>query len=167
VNQDLVPWIMLFATLFAAMAAIFTYLHARAVTKSAMASNLINCLDAYIKLMRDRTKAEDQKSEKLVKDYYRELFDLHWTEFHLWQQGLIPESVMNAWLAVRRRNYTKDAIEFETINGQKVNITYRQIWDQLLVDEYFEPADPFVKFMKKAHTEVITNMKQLRKETKK
>jgi len=162
-----IPWIMLVAAFFAAAAAIATYFQARAITKSTTASNLVNCLDAYTKLMRDRTKAEEQKSEKLCKDYYRELFDLHWTEFQIWRGDMIPDRVMRAWLAVRRRNYEKDFLQFDTDNGQKITVKYSQIWDELKSQRYFEPSDPYLQFMDKAHEEVITDMKKLKKEFRK
>jgi len=165
-GQEAIPWIMLAATFSAAGAAVFTWLTARATNKATIASNLINCLNAYTVLMRARTKAEEARSEKLCKDFYRELFDLHWTEFQIWRDGMIPDHVMNAWLAVRRRNYAKDALEFETATGQGATVTYQQVWNALKDAEYFEPTDPFVRFMDKAHSEAITDMKKLRKEFK-
>lgn len=166
-GESAVPWIMLAATVFAASAAIFTWLTARATNKATIASNLINCLNTYTALMRRRTKAEEAKNEKQCKDFYRELFDLHWTEFQIWRDGMIPDHVMIAWLAVRRRNYAKDALEFETAAGQEMRVTYQQVWNTLKDDEYFEPTDPFVRFMDKTHSEAITDMKKLRKEFKK
>jgi len=164
-GQQAIPWIMLVAVAFAAAAAIFTWLEARAVSKSTTSSNLVNCLNAYITIMRARTKALEDKSEQQCKDFYRELFDLHWTEFQMWRDGLIPDHVMEAWLAVRGRNYREDSIQFDK-DGQRVTVSYRQVWDELDDKRYFEPTDPFIQFMDRAHEEVITDMKQLRKEFK-
>lgn len=161
-----VPWIMLAATVFAASAAIFTWLEARAISKSTTASNLVNCLNSYITIMRARTKALEDKSEQQCKDCYRELFDLHWTEFQLWQRDMIPDHTMNAWLRIRNRNYRKDSMEFLTETGQKISVTYQQEWERLKDIEYFEPDDPFRGLMDKAHREVITDMKKLREEFK-
>jgi len=163
-GQEAIPWIMLAATVCAAGAAVFTWLTTRATHKATTASNLVNCLNAYTVLMRARTKAEVEKDEKLCKDFYRELFDLHWAEFQIWREGMIPDHVMKAWLAVRRRNYEKGALQFDTDTGQKITVKYSQVWDELKSQKYFEPTDPYLQFMDKAHDEVITDMKQLRKE---
>jgi len=166
-GQEAMAWIMLAATAFAAIAAIAAWRQTRAVSKSTTSSILINCLNAYLGIMRSRTRALENKSEQQCKDFYRELFDLHWTEFQLWREKLIPDHVMNAWLAVRRRNYNKDSLEFETETGKKVSVTYQQLWRELKEDiEYFEPTDPFIRFMDKAHAEAITDMCKLRKEFK-
>jgi hypothetical protein len=164
-SQEAIAWIMLVATACAVAAAIATWRQALAISKSTTSSNLINCLNAYIAIMRARTRALENKSEQQCKDFYRELFDLHWTEFQLWQEHMIPDHVMKAWLAVRRRNYNKDSLEFETETGHKVSVTYQQVWRELKEDiEYFEPTDPFIRFMDKAHTQVITDMQKLRGE---
>lgn len=163
-GQEAIPWIMLAATVCAVGAAIFTYLTARATQKATTASNLLNCLNAYTALMRARTKALEEKNKQQCKDFYRELLDLHWTEFQIWREGMIPDHVMKAWLAVRRRNYIRDALEFDTDDGQRITVTYREVWDELKNTEYFEATDPFVSFMDKTHGQVITDIKQLRKE---
>ena len=71
---------------------------------------------------------------------------------------------MEAWLAVRRRNYNRDSLEFENQTGQKISVTYQQVWRELKDIEYFEPTDPFIRFMDKAHTEAIADMQKLRQE---
>lgn len=165
-GQDLTPWIMLAAAIAAAAAAIFTWLQARAIKKSTTSSNLINCLNSYVNIMRTRSRALENKSELLCKDYYRELFDLHWTEFQMWRDGLIPDHVMDAWLSVRRRNYKEDFLEFDK-DGQKVHVSYQQIWHELEQRKYFEPTDTYCVLMNKAHDEKIADIKKLRKEFKK
>lgn len=162
--MEMIPWIMLGATIAAASAAIFTFLTAKATEKATTASNLVNCLNTYVGLMRVRTKAAEEKDEKLCKDFYRELFDLHWTEFQIWREGMIPDHVMKAWLAVRHRNYATDALSFTVDNGQEITISYKQVWEELKNINYFEGTDPFIKFMDRAHDEVITDMRKLRKE---
>lgn len=164
-GEAAVPWIMLVAVASAAAAAIFTWREAKAVTKSTTSSNLINCLNAYITIMRAKTKALEDKSEQQCKDFYRELFDLHWTEFQMWRDGLIPDHVMKAWLAVRRRNYLEDSMQFDK-DGQKITVSYRQVWDELEHKKYFEPTDPYRQLMNKVHEEIITDMNKLREEFK-
>lgn len=175
-DSTAIPWIMLGATISAAIAAILTgwaavanWLTARATREAMTASVLIDCLSAYTNLMRQRTSAIRNRSQQECKDYFRELFDLHWTEFQLWRERMIPDHVMNAWLSVRRRNFDpkKGCLEFFTDTQEHITVTYQQIWDELKSDEYYEATDPFVAFMNKAHTEVITDMSKLREEFKK
>ena len=166
-GEAAVPWIIMsVAAIAASLAAVFTYFAARATQKATTASNLVNCLNTYVGLMRARAKAEEEKGQKLCKDFYRELFDLHWTEFQIWREGMIPDHVMKAWLSVRRRNYEKDRLQFISDTGRRITVKYSQVWDELKRQKYFEPTDPYLQFMDKAHEEVITDMKQLRKEFK-
>lgn len=163
-GEAVIPWIMLGAVAFAAAAAFFTWREAKAVSESTTSSNLINCLNAYITIMRARTRALENKSELQCKDFYRELFDLHWTEFQLWQERMIPDHVMKAWLRIRRRNYNTGSLKFETETGQKISVNYQEVWQELKNIEYFEATDLFIRFMDKVHSEAITDMRELRKE---
>lgn len=162
-GQDAIPWIMLAATIFAVAAAIGAWRQALAVSKSTTSSNLINCLNAYITVMRARTKAIEDKSEEQCKSFYRELFDLHWTEFQMWRDGLIPNHVIEAWLAVRGRNYREDSIQFDK-DGKVVIVSYKQVWDDLIDRRYFEPTDRYLDLMKIVHDEKLTDIKTLRKQ---
>lgn len=113
--------------------------------------------------MRARAQAIESKNEQRCKDFYRELFDLHWTEFQMWRDELIPDHVMKAWLDIRRRNYHEDSIQFKK-NGQEVTVSYRQVWDELEHKKYFEPTDPYRQLMNKIHEEVIADMRKLRED---
>jgi len=166
-GQETIPWIIMSAAaIFAALAATFTYFTARATNKATTATILSTCLNTYVGIMRVKTKALEERSTKQCEDFYRELFDLHWSEFQFWCDRLIPDHVMKAWLAVRHRNYTRDALSFVGDNGQQITITYREVWDKLKSFDYFEGTDPFVKFMDKVHGELIEDVKKLRKEFK-
>jgi hypothetical protein len=100
------------AALGACAAAIFTYSAARATAKASRGQTLLACLDKYISIMKDKREAAEKQSLSLARQFYRELFDLHWSEFHLWQQGAISDNVMRAWLIVRKRNYDSDGITY-------------------------------------------------------
>lgn len=168
-GQEAIPWIMLVATVLAAAAAIMAWKQAVAVNRSTTSSNLVNCLMAYITIMRSGTKALEDKSEKQCKDFYRELFDLHWTEFQMWREGLIPDHVMKSWWAIRSRNYRDNvSLQFEK-DGQTVTVSYRQVWDELEHTKYFEPEpkDQYLTLMHIIHEDKDTNMKKLRQELKK
>lgn len=78
---------MVFTSITAVSAAGAAYMSFRSIkanintTKSLV---LLNCLKEYIDVRKDRTKALKDNNKELCFDYYRELFDLHWTEFRLW-----------------------------------------------------------------------------------
>lgn len=122
----------------------------QAVLKGTKASVMQKCTESYIIIRRQRSKAIKDKSKEIAKDYYRELFDLHWAEFRHYSEGLIPHKAMEAWLAARARNYKNDKIEFgrDTIT---ITVTYAEEWNELLKAGYFEEDDPFVLFMNKVH----------------
>lgn len=155
--------------LSACAAAVFTLLAALATKKATRGAALGICLDKYILIMKGKSKAIGEKNKEMAEDFYRELFDLHWSEFHLWHDGIIPDKVMRAWLLIRHKNYKEDKITWES-NGEQIQITYKSQWKRLIDGGYFENDDPFVKFMRRAHSRPVSNMKELKrlkKDTKK
>lgn len=167
IAQEAIPCIMLGATIAAAAAAGFAFFTSRATKASITASNLVNCLNAYIMVMRSKRRALEEKNKELTKDFYRELFDLHWTEFQLWRKGMIPDNVMQAWLMIRHRNFAKGQLLFSAENGQQIVVSYSQVWQELKNEDYFEKTDPFLEFMNRVHEKVPTDIKTLRKEFEK
>lgn len=151
----------------ASAAAIFTYFAANATKRASTGAALLSCLDKYISIMKDRTRALSEKSNHSAEEFYRELFDLHWSEFHLWQHGVIPDQFMRSWLYIRKRNYDSDKIIVKSTEGVEKAITYKKMWDKLKAENYFEINDPFVRFMDRAHGAAITDIKKLKKETRK
>lgn len=145
-------------------AALFTWRAARATAKANRGQTILMCLDKYISIMRDKSEAIKAKEERLAKDFYRELFDLHWSEFHLWHEGAIPNSVMSPWIIVRRRNFNKDYIECRS-EGNNIQISYASSWSELK-GEYFELTDSFVNFMDTIHIGDIVNIRKLKRKTK-
>jgi hypothetical protein len=124
---------------------------AEAMLKETKASVMQKCTETYIIIRRQRSKAIMKKSLELAKGYYREICDLHWSEFRLYSEGLIPHSVMKAWLDARARNYNNDKIEFgDNIVGLKT-VTYAEVWNELLEIGYFSEGDPFIPFMNIVH----------------
>jgi hypothetical protein len=165
--QGAIPWIMLGATIAAAITAYCNYKTAKAAKEAIMASNLFNCLNAYTRVMRTKTEALEQKSKRLCEDYYRELFDLLWTEFQLWKADMIPDHMMSAWSSVRYRSYKyPEELSFTAEDGGKWDTSYRKAWDDLEKSIY---PDAFVDFMGRIHTKVFNRkeMEELRKEFKK
>ena len=158
--------IVTFMTAIAAsLAAFFTSRSANATMKASRGNAMTNCLNNYIAIMGHKSEAVEKQDKRLAENFYRELFDLHWNEFHLWQDGVISDNVMRAWLYVRRRNFGNDKITC-SVEGQSKEISYESEWKKSVAQGYFEMDDPFVDFMNTAHSSKIDDMKKLKKETK-
>jgi hypothetical protein len=167
-TRDIVEPVMLFlAAASAATAAFVTYRAADAGKKAARGATLLDCLNKYTTTMKHKREATQKRSVELAEEFYRELFDLHWTEFHIWQQGVIPDQIMRSWLYIRKRNFDTDSIPCVSPAGNTLAVTYRDQWQKVKRENYFEMSDPFVKFMDDAHAGPIADMKKLRKDTSK
>jgi len=158
--------LLLLTALGALAAAIFTQRAARVTSKANSGQTLLACLDKYIAIMKDKREAETKGDVRLAKEFYRELFDLHWGEFHLWHNGAIPNDVMKAWASVRSRNFRMDKINCTTDKVPE-EITYKDEWKDQIDSNYFEKNDPFVYFMNRIHNGYNSDIKELKKETKK
>lgn len=122
--------------------------------KATLRANIqIECLRVYLKIQKDKRLAESQNDPYLCYNYYRALFDLHWTEFNLWIDGQISDQIMRAWLGVRNRNYNSSGFNIALPNGE--NVTYRYVWEDLIHENYFSPEDHFVRFMGMVHDNQI------------
>lgn len=140
----------------AAIAAILSLLSIRANINTARSNVLLRCLEDYLEIQKHRTDALMKKNETLCFDYYRELFDLCWTEFRLWKSGFIDDETMSIWLKIRYRNYDKnDAISFKDATGNDIKVYYKESWKKLIKENYFEKDDLFIKFMEYAHNDEI------------
>ena len=149
---------MIFTALTVFFASIAAYLSFRSIKKnidSTKSQVLLQCLREYINIKKNRTNARLMKNEEMCSNYYIELFDLHWTEFQLWRLFYIDDAVMETWLNSRNRNYLSDFLIAENEKGEKVEIHYKDMWKKVLVENYFEKDDPFVKFMTFAYENKI------------
>jgi hypothetical protein len=153
--------LVLLTAIGALITAIFTANAADATRKAARGSALLSCLDKYVAIRKDRRKAIENRKRDLAEEYYREILDLHWNEYHLWLQGVIPDEIMFSWLQIRKRNFESDKIEVET--DARGTITYQSQWQELKTTNYFEQNDPFVGFMDKTHSGQITHLADLKK----
>lgn len=115
----------------------------------------LKCLRQYLSIQKERRISKDDEFlREKAEDYFRSLFDLHYTEFHLWKQGYINDDCMRDWLDIRYRNYTKeDSIQI----SENEKVTYKETWLKFVSDEYFYPDDNsnFVKMMRKVHENKI------------
>ena len=148
----------------ATIAAFLSYHSIKKNIDSIKSQVLLQCLREYINIRKDQTTARLEKSEELCSNYYRELFDLHWTEFRLWRLNYIDDAIMATWLKSRNRNYLNDFLIAENEKGEKVEIYYKDMWDKVLIENYFEKDDPFVKFMKFAYENKIQEALKMKQE---
>ena len=140
---------------FAAAYAAFTSRSAAVATRDAAqatrdqlrAQTMLACLNQYIDIRRQRLSAEESDNRLRCENHYRELFDLHWSEFQLYRMGVIPEPILRVWLDARKRNYENDSIIVST--GDPV--TYKEVWKKLVDQGYWPPNYDFRKFMEIAH----------------
>ncbi len=140
--------------LVAAIALTFTALFAlRAIwtqQKQTRSAILLECLRSYVTIREIQTEALHEDSPLKCFEYYRAVFDLHWSEFQLWYDKQIGDSVMWAWLDARQRNFASDKLTV-TVKGQPQITKYADVWEKLKKEGYFAPKDPFVAFMNKVH----------------
>lgn len=155
------------SAIFAAIAASLSYLSIKTNVDTAKSQVLLQCLREYIEIRNHRTKALTEKKKELCEDYYRELFDLHWTEFRLWRWGYIDDETMSLWLSLRFRNYRDDSLIIKNENEVDIKTTYKECWDKLIESNYFEKDDPFTKFMNLVHIEQIKEAIKMKKEIEK
>ncbi|NOR46803.1 MAG: hypothetical protein GQ533_01975 [Methanosarcinaceae archaeon] len=148
----------------ATIAAFLSYHSIRKNIDSIKSQVLLQCLREYINIRKDRTDARLKKSEELCSNYYSELFDLHWTEFRLWRLNYIEDAIMATWLKSRNRNYLNDFLIAENEKGETVEIHYKDMWNNVLIEDYFEIDDPFVKFMKLAYENKIQEALKMKQE---
>lgn len=118
---------------------------------------MLQCLEKYVMIRKDRTKATTEKSVEMARDYYREFIDLFWFEFQLWKDGLIDDHIMKAWLYSRHESYLHD--EIKCISEK---VSYKDVWDEMRKSRYFSPGDPFLIFMDYSHDNKVEEAMSLK-----
>ncbi len=113
---------------------------------------LLGCLNSYLKIAEHRDKALIDNNPQLAKVYYRELLDLLWSEYRMWQSGLVPNHIMRVWALSNYRNLKQGQIEITTSGAAPVIVTYREVWDELRERKYFDETDSFTIFLKKVES---------------
>ena len=124
---------------------------------------LLQCLREYINIQKDRTIAIREHNEEMILNYYRELFDLHWTEYQLWRLNFIDDTPMTAWINGRYRDYLDDYLIAKDEKGDEIKIYYKDCWDNLVKTNYFEKDDKFITFVKYAHDNNIKDALKMNK----
>jgi hypothetical protein len=120
-------------------------------TKSAIA---MQCLNKYLEIVKDDIQKHLILIDKeKVDDFWRELFDLQFTQYHLWLNKHVENSMMQAWCESRRN-------DFELKKDK-----YIETWNTLKAAKYF-PDINFVNFMDDVHNKNISMKKVLKKHSK-
>nr|VFJ61468.1 MAG: hypothetical protein BECKDK2373B_GA0170837_110112 [Candidatus Kentron sp. DK]VFJ66588.1 MAG: hypothetical protein BECKDK2373C_GA0170839_11512 [Candidatus Kentron sp. DK] len=140
--------VSIFASIIALVIAFLTLKQLHFQTKGLV---LLGCLENYQRITRGREKAITNRSKREAHLYYREICDLHWTEFKMWESGAIPDHVIDVWIRARHYDYKNEYIEFENNEGVRVIVDYKTVWDSLKKKGYFQSEDSFTIFMDLAH----------------
>ena len=130
--------------------AAFAYVNLRLTRRRDCRETLFKCLDAYNKVMDYKAKTRAEHTYDAYLDYYRALFDLHWTEYQMWMEDAVKPKHYRAWLNARKMSYLAPATTV-LVNHVATPISYRIVWDCLLQNGYFERSDPFVGHMELVH----------------
>lgn len=159
-NPSVDVWVVclqFLAVIAAFVAAIVLWFEIKNLREEFKGRILFDALNSYIAIQKDRRKATSKKDPVLANEYYREMFDLHWTEFNLWRKGYIDDNIMKTWLHARRRNYEHDTMSTVDQNENTVEVSYSAVWDSLIDPQnaYFIEGDPFKEFMNDAHNNNI------------
>jgi hypothetical protein len=151
--------IELVAVIVAAITAGFAYFTIRKNMQTNRGTAMLACLEKHFYIMEHKTKALADKSESMAKQYYRENFDLLWSEIHLWKDGVISDVTMFDWLHLRQIEYDEDKIN---VDGIKEPITYKKQWGRYIEEGYFREGDQYIELIKKNHCKRIKNIMDLK-----
>lgn len=109
---------------------------------------LFDILNTYRGIQKYREVAEENKDYNSVQNYYRALFDLHWTQFHLWRKGHIDNEIMKEWhWEMYNTCKGEDKISYVGINGALVDYPYEAVWNAFKKNPLVADSK-FVDFMK-------------------
>jgi hypothetical protein len=144
------------------IAAILNYLAIRTNIDNEKSKVLLQCLEKYFHVRKDRTKAILERKKEFCEEYYRELLDLTWTEFHLWKKGYIDDDVMMSWSIALYRNHNSEDLPYLNEHGAEVSYRYEDYWKYIIETNYFERTDPFIEFMNNLHLNKIDDAMKMK-----
>jgi hypothetical protein len=108
---------------------------------------LFKALDGYLRTRELRSKAEREtdpsKAWENWAEYYRVLFDLHWSEFYVWSGEAIADAPYEEWMKQLRQDFK----EHKTAKNAVPQIGIHIAWDELRDKKYFDDNDEFVRHM--------------------
>ena len=153
--------ISVFSICIALSAFLVSYLGLNESKKRNRGSVLLGCLDKYIAISHLKEQALQNRDKLSAKRFYEAKFDLLWSEYRIWNAGLIPEDVMIIWANSLHEGFKNGEISFES-NGNLIQITLREVWDELRDNNHFHPQDSFVTFIELIRQGQIQNALLLR-----
>ena len=157
--------ISFFALLISGTSILWNFLSHTMGKRNSKRDTLVICLQKYMDIMNSKSQAIEAKSVSLAKKYYRELFDLYWMEFELFQISLIDQDIYLNWLNLRYKEYTEERLLHNNEIFKNNNICYKNEWD-ILAEDYFLKEDPFVEHMELVHKNKIREAIKLAKKNK-
>ena len=142
-------------TIAVAVASVYVSRKAKNIAKSsAIGSTLTYCVERYESVMKIKYEATMKKEAKLAERYFREMFDLFWSETYLWMDGMIPDYIMRHWIQARASSWEEDdKILAEKEHDQPIepkDITYKKRWKHAR-QKAFKSDKFFIKFMSRVH----------------
>jgi|SRR5208337_2572259 len=105
--------------------------------------------ETYEKIWEKKIEAETSRDKKKCEDYYREVIDLLWAQFYLWNEGYFSDEMMFIWQSTRRKLW-QDNNCIEIDEGSPV--FYRNEWQKLKDTFFLGENDPFVAFIDDIHS---------------
>lgn len=141
----------IFLTALSSIAAcVSSYYALRNIQRTSEASKsqvLFTAMDHYLRILKDRRKAEISNEIELCKDYYLEMFSLLWTEYQCYKLNYIDRDTMRIWVEVANKRFKSDIISIQDKSGKIIKISCKDVWDELLGKEYYTESDTFVDFI--------------------
>lgn len=164
---SIASWAQIIAAIGVSVAAWLAYRAVQVHKNASNGSTMVACLGKYIDIMEHKRVAEEGNRVSLAEQYYREIFDLLWSEVRFWRDKVIHDDTMFAWLYIRRKHYEDDdKIQVKLDDGTTKDIKYREEWEKSFAGHYFHPSDPYIPFMRKVHNGEINTLKDLRRQRK-
>lgn len=163
--SNVASWAQIIAAIGVSVAAVCALAAVRVHRKASTGSTMLACLERYTDVMEHKRKAIIENSVSLAEQYYREIFDLLWSEIQLWRDEVIQDDTMYAWLYLRRKHWEDDdKIQVSLQDGTTKDVKYREEWEKCITGHYYHPNDPYISLIRKVHEGQITTIKDLKKQ---
>lgn len=155
-TKDIISSITIIVSLSSILIAILSYKISR---RNATRDTFFLCFGKYLDVMKTKSNAIKENKAELAEAYYRELFDLLWTEFNLFQRKLIEKETYKRWLSARYKEFVNNSPGIGVFD----KIKYKNEWEKLK-EFYFDKDDPFIEHMDAVHkgflNDAIKNVKK-------
>ncbi len=117
------------------------------------AANLVESMKIYMNVQNERraalTETDTAKRRVMARNYWRNLFDMHWLVFQLYRKSDMDQNIFTTWTTSRFINYWSAGESIPVGDGSSVS--YRQEWEQLGQGHYFMDKGEYQVFMKEVY----------------